>query len=129
MVYIQELFMQPFQIPQEETCPVPEHLLGQLYRANAHGLDSLLETVPAKTRAMLALYCHRRAHLQSIALAVAATCEQGDLEESGGYAGKVLFEKARTVPEKPHTSHFIGRKQISLSRGNIMQVVIDQDLI
>jgi hypothetical protein len=121
--------MQPFQIPQEETCPVPEHLLGELYRTSAHGLDSLLDTVPAKTRAMLALYCHRRAHLQSIALAVAATCQQSHLEEFGGYAGKVLFEKARTVPEKPHTSHFIGRKQISLSRGNIMQVVIDQDLI
>ena len=121
--------MQPVRIPQEEACPVPEHLFGQLYRSSAHDLDSLIATVPAKTRAMLALYCHRRSHLQSIALAVAASCEERHLEEFGGYAGKVLFEKARKAPEKPHLSHFIERKQVSLSRGNIMQVVIDQDLI
>ena len=43
--------MQPGRppIPQEETCPVPENLLGQLYRANSHGLDSLIATVPART--------------------------------------------------------------------------------
>ena len=58
--------------PQEETCPVPENLLGMLYRASPHGLDSLIATVPARTRAMLALYCHSRAHLQSIGFAVAA---------------------------------------------------------
>ncbi|HEY5965520.1 MAG TPA: hypothetical protein VIU42_16005 [Xanthobacteraceae bacterium] len=121
--------MKPLQIPQEETCPVSEQLLGELYRASAHGLESLIETVPANTRAMLALYCHRRSHLQSIALAVAATCEERHLEEFGGYAGKVLFEKARKAPEKPHLSHFSERKQVSLSRGAIMQVVIDQDLI
>jgi len=47
--------MQPgrLPIPQEETCPIPENLLGQLYRASSHGLDSLIATVPAKTRAML----------------------------------------------------------------------------
>ena len=68
-------------LAQEEDCPVPEHLLGQLYRAKAHGLDELVATVPAKTRAMLALYCYRRVHLQSIGLAVAASCEEYDLEE------------------------------------------------
>jgi hypothetical protein len=117
------------QIPQEETCPVPEQLLGQLYRTNSHGLDSLIATVPAKTRAMLALYCHRRTHLQSIGLAVAASCEEHHLEEVGGHAGRVLFEKAREVPEPVQTTHYVGRKQVSLSRGTIMQVVIDQDLV
>ena len=117
------------QIPQEEACPVPENLLGMLYRANSHGLDSLIATVPARTRAMLALYCHRRAHLQSIGLAVAASCELHDLEEIGGHAGRALFEKAREVPEEVRTTHYVGRKKVSLSRGNIMQVVIDQDLV
>jgi hypothetical protein len=120
--------MQPIRIPQEEACPIPERLLGQLYRSSAHGLEGLIETVPTKTRAKLALYCHQRTHLQSIALAVAASCEQRHLEEFGGYAGKVLFDKARTMPEAAHTSHFSGRKQVSLSRGNLMHVVIDQDL-
>src|SRR5258707_7713272 len=98
------------QIPQEETCPVPENLLGMLYRANSHGLDSLIATVPARTRAMLALYCHRRTHLQSIGLAVAASCELHDLEEIGGHAGRVLFEKAREMPEQVQTTHYVGRK-------------------
>jgi hypothetical protein len=122
-------FMQPIPIPQEETCPVSEQLLGELYRSSAHGLASLIETVPAKTRAMLALYCHRRAHLQSIAFAVAASCEAHHLEEFGGTAGKVLFEKSRSMPKETRMSHYAERKKISLSRGNLMQVVVDQDLI
>jgi hypothetical protein len=117
------------QIPQEEDCPVPEQLLGQLYRATAHGLDSLIATVPAKTRAMLALYCHRRAHLKSIALAVAASCDEHDLAEAGGQAGRVLFETSRKAPEPVQLSHHVERKHVSLSRGAIMQVVVDQDLI
>src|SRR5260221_14706222 len=101
MLRIQGALMQPGRppIPQEETCPIPENLLGQLYRANSHGLDGLIATVPARTRAMLALYCHRRTHLQSIGLAVAASCEQHDLEKIGGHAGRGLFEEARAAPE------------------------------
>ena len=87
-------------LAQEEGCPVTEHLLGQLYRANARGLDELVESVPARTRAMLALYCYRRTHLQSIGLAVAASCEEYELEELAGHAGRVLFEKARQAPER-----------------------------
>jgi hypothetical protein len=108
----------PPQIPQEEDCPVPMGLLGQLYRDNAHGLDSLMTDVPPKTRAMLALYCHRRAHLRSIGLAVAATCNKSDLVEYGSYAGAVLFDLARTKPcEARPLSHFLERKNVSLFRG------------
>jgi hypothetical protein len=116
-------------LTQEEDCPVPEYLIGELYRARAHGLDELVATVPAKTRAMLALYCYRRAHLQSIGLAVAASCEEHDLEEFGGRAGRVLFEKARQAPDKARNSYYVMRRNVSLSNGAIMQVVIDQDLI
>ena len=41
------------QIPQEEACPIPEQLLGQLYRASLHGLDGLIATVPAKTLSLI----------------------------------------------------------------------------
>lgn len=116
-------------LTQEEDCPVPEHLLGQLYRAKAHGLDDLVATVPAKTRAMLALYCYRRAHLHSVGLAVAACCEEFDLEEIGGHAGRVLFEQARQAPDKARHSYYAVRRNVSLSNGTIMQVVIDQDLV
>ena len=116
-------------LTQEEDCPVPEQLLGQFYRAEAHGLAKLVASVPAKTRAMLAFYCYRRAHLQSIGLAVAASCEESDLEECGGHAGRVLFEKSRQAPEMARYSHYAVRRNVSLSNGAIMQVAIDQDLI
>jgi hypothetical protein len=116
-------------LPQEEHCPVPEHFLGELYRAKAHGLDELVATVPPKTRAMLAIYCYRRTHLQSVGLAVAASCKEYDLEEFGGHAGRVLFEKARQAPGNARPSYYAVRRNVSLSTGNIMQVAIDQDLI
>ena len=45
------------------------------------------------------------------------------------HAGRVLFEKARAAPEDVRVSSYIERKHVSLSRGTIMQVVIDQDLV
>ena len=76
----------------EEACPVPESVLGQLYRSNPHGLAELVATVAPEVRAMLAIYCYRRAHLASIGLAIAATCEEEDLTTHGGNMGAVLFE-------------------------------------
>ena len=114
---------------QDDDCPVSEHLIGLLYRSKAHSLDELVATVPAKTRAMLALYCYRRTHLQSIGLAVAASCGERDLEECGGHAGRVLFEKARQAPEIARASYYAVRRNVSLSNGAIMQVAIDQDLV
>ena len=114
-------------ISQEENCPVPEHVLGQLYRANSHGLHELVATVPAETRAMLALYCYRRAHLQSIGLAIATSCEQHELEAFGGYAGKALFENSRRAPDKAKSSHYLERRKVTLSTGLLREVVQDED--
>ena len=36
--------------PQEEPCPVPDQLIGELYRSSPHGLDDLLASVPTETR-------------------------------------------------------------------------------
>ena len=117
------------RIPQEESCPVPDQLLGELYRSSPDKLEGLIESVPVQTRAMLALYCYGRAHLQSIALAVAATCGEKHLEAVGGPAGLALFKKSRAAPAAVHTSHYVERKKVTLSNGHIMKVVIDQDLI
>ena len=115
-------------IPQEEQCPVPEEVLGHLYRASRHGLEELVATVPAATRAMLALYCYRRAHLQSIGLVVASSCTVDDLETFGGNAGKALFEKARNVPNASRRSQHPARRTISLSTGMLRRVIQDEDL-
>ena len=114
-------------IPQEEDCPVPEHILGQLYRSSPHGLDELIAAVPARTRAVLALFCYRRAHLQSIGLAIATSCEAHDLEALGGHAGKVLFEAARKTPEKAPRNPYLERRKVTLSTGILKAVVQDED--
>ncbi len=110
----------------EEACPVPESVLGQLYRSNPHGLAELVATVGPEVRAMLAIYCYRRAHLASIGLAIAATCDEYDLTLHGGNMGAVLFEKSRSPHDAPERSSH--RPKISLSKGALM-TVIAQDLI
>jgi len=72
---------------EDEPCPISDEVLGALYRANAYGLNELIATVSPTARAVLAVYCYRRAHLASIGLAIAATCEKDDLEWFGDNAG------------------------------------------
>jgi hypothetical protein len=121
--------MLPIQphIPHEEQCPVTEEFLDHLYRASAHGLEELVATVPAVTRAMLALYCYRRAHLQLIGLAVTSRSTVDDLETFGGNAGKALFEKARNVHNASPRSQHLARRTISLSTGMLRRVIQDED--
>lgn len=113
--------MQP-RIPQEEYCPVPDQVLGQLYRASPHGLDELVASVPAQTRAMLALYCYGRAHLRSIGLAIANWCDEVELRNLGGHAGSVLYMKAREASAQMPLSHYQQRRKVSLSPGILTSV-------
>src|ERR1043165_5873240 len=86
-------------IPQEEECPVPDTLLGDLYRASPQGLHALVDSIPSRTRALLALYCYRRSHLSSLALAIASTCDRSDMIVAGGALGAAVFEKSRQAPK------------------------------
>lgn len=112
-------------LPQEEQCPVEDDLLGDLYRASPQGLHTLVGTVPANVRAMLALYCYRRSHLSELALAIASTCEQRDLVVVGGELGSVIFALSRKAPEVVHQK----RRKITLSGGSALPYAIAQDLI
>ena len=101
---------------EDEPCPVPDEILGKMYRASAHGLNELIATVSPTARVLLAVYCYRRAHLASIGLAIAATCDKDNLADWGGNAGAVLFERSReTPPSSPSSPH--GRKKITLATG------------
>jgi hypothetical protein len=80
---------------EDEPCPVADQMLGEMYRASAHGLNELIATVSPTARALLAVYCYRRAHLASIGLAIATTCEKDELTSVGGNAGATLFERSR----------------------------------
>ncbi len=100
---------------EDETCPVADQLLGEIYRASAHGLNELIASVPPTARVLLAIYCYRRAHLASIGLAIAATCEKDELTSLGGNAGGVLFERSRETPQpSPVTAYGAGRRKITL---------------
>jgi hypothetical protein len=91
--------MLPQHRADDEPCPVTDQMLGEIYRAGAHGLIELIATVSPTARALLAVYCYRRAHLASIGLAIAATCEEDDLTSLGGNAGAMLFERSRQAPQ------------------------------
>jgi len=109
---------------EEDGCPVSDQVLGDMYRANPHGLNELIASVPASVRGMLAMYCYRRAHLASIALAIAATCDEDDLAHHGGNAGTVLYTKSREADSGPRlSSHPVGRRKITLANGTLRNLV------
>ncbi len=97
-----------------ERCPVREELLGEMYRASEHGLAMLVDSVSSDVRAQLALFCYRKSHLHSLALAIAASCEQRDLVQFGGRVGSTLYAQSRQTAgrTKPASG---GRKPITLS--------------
>ena len=111
--------MQHQYIPQEEPCPVPDSLLGDMYRARPEGLQQLVQSVSPFVRAMLAVYCRRRAHLSEIGLTIASTCEKDDLINAGGDFGAMLYEQARRSP----------REMATLLQREGFKKVVAQDLI
>jgi hypothetical protein len=105
---------------EDEPCPVTDQMLGEIYRASAHGLNELIATVPPTARALLAVFCYRRAHLASIGLAIAATCEEDDLKSLGGNAGAMLFKRSRKSPQsRLADAGTSSRRKITLSVGPI----------
>jgi hypothetical protein len=89
-----------------------------MYRASAHGLSQIITTISPAARVLLAIYCYRRAHLASIGLAIAATCERDDLTSFGGNAGAALFERSREAPQSPPADARVnGRRKITLAAG------------
>jgi hypothetical protein len=97
-----------------ERCPVQDDLLGEMYRANEHGLARLVESVSSDVRAQLALFCYRRSHLHSLALSIASSCTERELIQIGGRVGSTLYALSRAPVARPRPS-VSGRKPITLS--------------
>jgi hypothetical protein len=99
---------------ENDCCPVRDELLGEMYRANENGLPRLVESVSSEVRAMLALFCYRRSHLHSLALAIAASCNERELAQLGGRVGSALYALSREPTPRiaPSSSN---RKPITLS--------------
>jgi hypothetical protein len=101
---------------ENERCPVRDDLLGEMYRASESGLPRLVESVSSDVRARLALFCYRRSHLHTLALAIAASCSERDLINFGGRVGSTLFALSRQAPSVRETTPSYGtRKPITLS--------------
>ena len=102
---------------ENDFCPVRDELLGEMYRANENGLPHLVESVSSDVRAMLALFCYRRSHLHSLALAIAASCSERELIQLGGRVGSTLYALSREAPATRATpsSSYSNRKPITLS--------------
>ena len=99
---------------ERDVCPVGDEMLGALYRASEHGLPALIESVPPLTRAMLALFCYRRSHLQPLALAIASTCEERDLVHWGAALGSALFAMSHKPEAKATPTASSSRSKITL---------------
>jgi len=113
----------------EDRCPVDDRMLGEIYRASAHGLSTLIATLSPTARAMLALYCYRRAHLASLGLAIATACEREDLVRWAGNAGAVLFERARQPRQAPATGRSLdGRRKITLATKAVARRIVFEDI-
>ena len=100
---------------ESDFCPVRDELLGEMYRASDSGLPRLVESVSPETRARLALFCYRRSHLHSLAVAIAASCSERDLVDVGGRVGSTLYTLSREGTAKSTPSLSAGRKPITLS--------------
>jgi hypothetical protein len=109
-------------------CPVRDELLGEMYRANENGLPRLVESISSDVRAMLALFCYRRSHLYSLALAVASTCSERELVQFGGRVGSTLYALSREPAARAAPSSSYGnRKPITLSTKPLSTFAPDDD--
>jgi hypothetical protein len=100
---------------ESDFCPVHDELLGEMYRASESGLPRLVESVSPDARARLALFCYRRSHLHSLAVAIAGSCSERDLIENGGRVGSTLYALSREGSVKSSPSLSGSRKPITLS--------------
>ena len=102
-------------LADDDGSPVPDELIGRLYRSPRHGINELVSGLSTSRRGSLAAFCYSRAHLHDIGLAIAATCDLETLVAAGGRAGNFLFEQSRELPneEKPRT--FSKQAKVSLA--------------
>jgi len=113
--------------PTEEVCPVSDELLADMYRAKKSDLHALVATLVPDARASLAMFCYHRGHLHDLGLAIAASCDEGDLLRTGGFAGGVLFARSRKPPPLDVMSHYANRRKVTLATGPLRTFAPDDE--
>jgi hypothetical protein len=71
--------------------------LSRLYGAATQSIGEIVGGLSASERARLAVFCYGRAHLNTIGLAIAATCDLDQLitASTSATAGQTLFNQSR----------------------------------
>ena len=113
----------------DDVCPVSDHLLGELYRANGLFVPGFVSTLAPDIRASLALFCYRRSHLHSMGLGIAASCDKDNLVRAGGSVGAFLFASSRELPSHIALSRRRNRRKITLATGVPRMFAPDDDLV
>ncbi len=105
----------------DDECPVSDDVLTKLYRANEYSLRQLLEAVEPDIKPALAFFCYRRAHLQTVGLAIAASCDESELVYFGGKAGTALYARSREDGDfvEPRPA-YPSRRKITLASGPLL---------
>jgi hypothetical protein len=106
-------------ITDDEACPVPDELIGRLYRCSQHDITELVSGLSSSRRGSLAAFCYGRAHLREIGLAIAATCDLETLVVAGGRAGNFLFDQSRELPSAEKARSGSKQAKVSLAPVNI----------
>ena len=112
----------------DDVCPVPDELLGELYRANDLFVPGFVSTLAPDIRALLALFCYRRSHLHSMGLGIAASCDEDSLVLAGGSAGAFVFACSREASSRVARSSRADRKKITLPTGVLRKFSNDDEL-
>ena len=71
--------------------------LTRLYRAASQSVSEIVADLTASERAKLAVFCYGRVHLNTIGLAIAATCDLDHLvvATQSTTAGRAIFAQSR----------------------------------
>jgi hypothetical protein len=116
-------------IPNEEQCPVPNELIGRLYRAAESSVREIAATLAPAQQAELALFCYGRAHLREIGLTIAASCDRETLVAAAhsAAAGEVIYTQSRETArtsEGPSRGRRVGITLASKSSNSALAKLI-----
>ena len=105
----------PLPVMRDDECPVPDDLLGKLYRAGVAGIGPLTAPLSARQRARLAIFCYGRAHLRDVGFAIAAICDLAALVDVAGRAGEIIYAQANDAHGSEIGASPTGRHKITLA--------------
>jgi len=100
------------------TAAAIEAMLGRLLRAKEQDIATVVEDLPARARAELAVFCYGRAHLHRVGLVIASSCDLASLIQASPShaAGSMLFDQSRARPNAEKRASGGPRSRVTLAK-------------